>query len=463
MVVIESETVESDERVGCQTIEDILPQQELCGEQSIRKNRSTENRVFHIPRRFVAEEWGGTETVILEIARRQQASGWHPEIVTSQALSPRRTEKIGGVPVSRFDYTYPFFGLSNTDKTAMDKKGGNLISPGLFAHLMRAPNVRLFHAHALKRLGGEVRTAARLRSKPYVVSVHGGVFDVPESEQEMMLRPIRRKFEWGRPIGALLGSRRVLEDADHVICVGESELEQAQNQLSHDRVTYLPNGVNSAQFASGDGMKFRRRHGIPQDAFVILNVSRIDAQKNQLMLLEAFDRFRASQSNSHLFLIGPVTQPDYALKIQDRIKERGLMEHVHVLPGFRHSDSGLVDAYQGCDVFALASTHEPFGIVVLEAWSAGKPVLVSRVGGLKSLVRKEQTGLFFEPNTERGTDEAVSGLKRYAKSFELRRCLGALGREEAKHVYDWSKINRKLEGVYAQAEGHARCRYGKGK
>ena len=94
----------------------------------------------------------------------------------------------------------------------MDKKGGNLLSLSLFTHLLRVPDVRLFHAHALKRLGGEVRTVARLRRKPLVVSLHGGVFDVPAAELDSMLRPIANKTEWGKPFGALFGSRRVLDD-----------------------------------------------------------------------------------------------------------------------------------------------------------------------------------------------------------------------------------------------------------
>ena len=88
------------------------------------------------------------------------------------------------MPVDRYPHLYPFFGLSADDRAAMDKKGGNLLSLSLLRALIREPDVRLFHAHALKRLGGSVRTAARWRKKPYVVSLHGGIFDVPAAELE---------------------------------------------------------------------------------------------------------------------------------------------------------------------------------------------------------------------------------------------------------------------------------------
>ena len=67
---------------------------------SMRRSRHT--GIVHVPRRFVAEEWGGTETVILEISRQQQRLGASPEILTSMALASSREEQISGMPVDRF-------------------------------------------------------------------------------------------------------------------------------------------------------------------------------------------------------------------------------------------------------------------------------------------------------------------------------------------------------------------------
>jgi hypothetical protein len=114
-------------------------------------NRGT---VIHVPRRFVAHEWGGTETVILEISKQQLAAGYEPKIVTSMALATSRHDVIGGIAVERYPHIYPFCGLSAEDRAAMDKKGGNLLSLPLLAALLREPDVRIYHAHALKRLGG---------------------------------------------------------------------------------------------------------------------------------------------------------------------------------------------------------------------------------------------------------------------------------------------------------------------
>ena len=419
------------------------------------------NRIVHVPRRFVAEEWGGTETVILEISRQQQRAGGRPVILTSMALATRREEEIGGVPVRRFSYSYPFLGLSRADRAAMDKKGGNLLSFSLFSSLLTQPEVRLFHAHALKRLGGEVRTAARLRRKPFVVSLHGGVFDVPAAEREQMLKPIANKPEWGKVFGALFGSRRILEDADQVICVGQSEMEKAKGQLGHDRIAYLPNGVDCAKFAVGDGAAFRARHAIPAGAFLVLNVSRLDAQKNQRLLLEAFARLLEAQPDAFLVLIGPETQPDYAAGLREFVAANGLARRVQILPGLRNDSPDLANAYHACDVFVLPSMHEPFGIVVLEAWSAGRPVIVSHVGGLKALVRDGETGLFISKAADASAEDLAGQLRVLCGSPALRQKLGAAGREEALLRYDWTRIGQQLEQLYQAAEQHAGRRYGR--
>lgn len=410
--------------------------------------------VIHVPRRFVAEEWGGTETVILEISRQQQRAGLSPVIMTSMALANSREEVIGGVPVKRYPYCYPFFGLSSGDRAALDKKGGNLLSLSLFFAMYRAKNVRLYHAHALKRVGGEVRTAARLRKKPFVVSLHGGVFDVPKAELGAMLKPIENKTEWGKPFGALFGSRKVLADADYVICVGQSEMEKAKRELTHDRIAYLPNGVDCAKFTTGDGAAFRAKHQIPADALLVLNISRIDSQKNQLLLLEAFAKFQAQQPGAFLILIGPETQPSYAAKLREFVAANQLVQRVKILPGLRNDNPELVQAFHACDVFVLPSMHEPFGIVVLEAWSAGRPVIASRVGGLQALVRDGETGLFIDPNAPDAAADLAAKLGRLAAEPAFRAQIGEAGLREARANYDWTKIGQQLENLYQRAEEH---------
>ena len=408
--------------------------------------------ILHVPRRFVSHEWGGTETVIAEISRQQQKAGFKPKIFTSMALSESRTETVSGIPVQRYGYCYPFFGLSKADKAALDKKGGNLLSLSLFGALLREPDVRLFHAHTLKRLGGSVATAARLGKKPFVVSLHGGIFDVPKAELGAMIKPIEGKFEWGRVFGMLFNSRRLLDTADMIICVGQSEMEAAKKKLNHDRIAYLPNGVDTDKFTSGNGARFRSENGISQEAFLVLNISRIDSQKNQQVLVEAFARLHRMHPRARLVMMGPETQPDYAERLRGMITQHGLEDAVRMLPGLRNDDPALVDAYHACDAFVLPSMHEPFGIVALEAWSAGKPVIASRIGGLKNLITDGRNGLFFDVERPDAGEQLAQQLRRLFDEPDLGRTLAANGKEEALMQYDWQRIHARQEALYQEAE-----------
>lgn len=405
--------------------------------------------ILHIPRRYTRDEWGGTETVIQEIARRQQATGESPKVVTSMALCDRPHEVVGGIPVERHPHFYPYFGLSGEQRLALDKKGGNLISIGLFRALLREKQARIFHAHAINRLGGTVARAARLLGKPFVVSLHGGVYELPAGENEAMQRPIAGRFDWGRPLGALLGSRTLLERADLVICVGENEAEAARSRLHHDRIAHLPNGVDCERFTKGEGTAFRAKHGIAKSDFLVLNIARIDAQKNQIGLVDAFARFAANRPEARLVMIGPETQPDYARSLREAIAGSGFAHRIHLLPGLPPESQDLLDVYAACDVFALPSAHEPFGIAVLEAWSAGKPVVAAAVGGLSGLIKDGKTGLFC-----RGSEDLAGHLGRLCDSPAYCRELGRAGAEEAREKYDWSMIHRRLDSLYETATQH---------
>jgi glycosyltransferase involved in cell wall biosynthesis len=404
-------------------------------------------KIVQIPRRFAIHEWGGTETTILQTSRALKQAGHQVSIFTSLALSDRREELVQGVPVRRFPYSYPFFGLTEDDRRDMDKKGGNLLSLPLLLGLVREPGVDLLHAHTGKRVGGIVRTAARLRGIPYVVTLHGGYFGVPKGEMDQMLAPIRNRFEWGRAFGALLGARRVLEDAAAVLCVGGDEYAAAKARLPGRRVELLPNGVDCEAFAAGDGAAFRAAHGIGPDRRVVLCVSRIDYQKNQIGLVEALARVKEQVADVHLVLVGPVTVEGYRDRLLARIAELALTDCVTLVPGLRPDDPMLPAAYHAAEVFCLPSLHEPFGIVILEAWASGLAVVASRVGGIPSFTRDGEDVLHAEPGD---TPDLAARLVQLLRDRALSGRIATAGQAKARRDFAWSAIAARLADLYRE-------------
>lgn len=409
-------------------------------------------KIIQVPRRFVADEWGGTETTILKTSQALRGMGEDVAIFTSLALSDRRDEVIQGVPVRRFRYGYPFFGLDAAARRELDKKGGNLLSLSLLWALLREPGVGLLHAHTGKRLGASVRTAARLRGIPYVITLHGGYFVVPKGEMSQMLAPIEGRLEWGKVPGMLLGSRRVLQDAAAVLCVGGDELAAARERLPGQRVELMPNGVDCAAFASGDAGAFRDAFAIPPGRRIVLCVSRIDYQKNQIGLVDALATLAPAQPDLHLVLIGPVTVAGYAERLRARIDEHGLGGRVTLIPGLRSDDPRLIGAFHAAEVFCLPSLHEPFGIVILEAWAAGLPVVASRIGGIPTFTEDGTDCLLAAPGD---ADALAVQLGRVLADRELAARLGAAGQAKARRDYDWTVISRRLLDLYRELAGTA--------
>lgn len=413
------------------------------------------SRILHIPRRFALDEWGGTESVIANLCRQQQAAGFQPEIHTSRALAAVPAEIWRGIPIRRYRYCYPFFGLSPADIHALDKKGGNLLSIDLFLHLLAAKNVRIYHAHVLKRMGGSVLTAARLRKKPFVATLHGNIFDVPAAEAASIVEAQEGHFEWGKPFGALFRSRHLLEDADAVLCVGFSEFEKAKARLGHERVYHLPNGVTPEDFAGGDRAGGRQLLGWPEDAIAFGCLSRIDPQKNQRLLVEAFAALVARQPGRpfRLLLGGPVTAPGYQQEIIDLVRRHGLESLVTLHPAVVAESELHRNLLAALDAFVLPSRHEPFGIVVLEAWASGLPVIASHIGGLQKLITHGRDGLHF-PSGDAAA--LAAALARLAGDPGLRHSLAGAGYATMLRDYTWKAIHARLEEIYQLAEDRHR-------
>ena len=405
-------------------------------------------RIVQIPRRFVQSDWGGTETVILEMSKGLEALGHHTEILCPSALSSTAKETIGGIAVSRFSYFYPYWGLSSAARLQLDRKGGNLFSFSLMRALYRYPNLDLIHLHTGKRLGAIGRHVAAKRKLPYVISLHGGVYDVPAGEARTWTAPTEGKFEWGKALGWWTGARRVLDDAAVIICVGQNEQIEAQRRFPRKNVVHLPNGVDAGHFASGDGAGFRARHAIAVDDFVIVVVGRIDPQKNQLLALRLLAQLRRDGQRAHLVLIGPVTNAEYEAKLSREIESGGLAAWVTLIRGLVSDDPELVNAYHAADLFLLPSVHEPFGIVILEAWAAGLPVVASRVGGVPSFVRDGEDGILFPPDDLNVVHRIVTDL---SANPEARRRLADAGKKRAQGEFGWDRISKRLVGIYEEA------------
>ncbi len=386
-------------------------------------------KIAHVLRRISFNDWGGTEQVVWNIAKAQAKAGHDVRLFATSALSGEGLETVDGLEVRRFKPIYPWWPMSSRLVAELDLKGGNPFVPGL-GRAIREWRPDVVHCHAMARIAELcIRTAAKTGAKS-VVSLHGGGANVPAAEAKSLKAPTRGLFPWGKLVDCAMGwIRRVPEDFGGIVCVGADEYERYKAR--HDHVMFLPNGVDTSLFSRCAPRASGER---------IVCVARIDRQKNQMMLVEALAR----HPSATVRLVGPVTQPDYKEELLRRARELGVDGRLSFAGALRPGSDELVNEYANADMFVLPSRHEPFGIVVLEAWAAGLPVVASDIGGLGRLCAEHpDAAVVFAPGDDSALDAALAAASAKAEA------MSRAGREAASQ-YEWSRLSAMLVDFYAQ-------------
>ena len=397
-------------------------------------------KIAHVVRRFTFDEWGGTESVVWNTTLQQRAMGFEPEILTTAALATPGEELRQNIRIRRFPYWYPYFPMTATARLALDKKGGNPFSPKLFQAL-RNGGYSLIHIHCGGRLAVQCALTAKRLGIPSVLSLHGGHAKVPQEELQKMLAPTRGKFHYGGIIDRLMGLRKdAVAEASAVICLSHAEQSALQERLPNQRIVYLPNGVDCQEFQTKPTISPRTEWGIPQERRLLLCISRIDYQKNQAILLEAL----AKLPDTQLLLVGPITSQIYYEQLLQRAHELNVTNRLTIIPGLPPDDPRLKAILHEAELFVLPSLHEPFGIVALEAWAAGLPVVAARVGGLADFIDHGHNGLLFNPQD---ATDLTAQITRLLADNELRNTLVANALTDVLN-YSWSAIAQRLAELY---------------
>ena len=393
-------------------------------------------RIAHVLRRLSFDDWGGTEQVVWNLAKAQRAAGHEVRLFATTALCGKERETVDGLDILRFKPIYPWWPMPKSLVAELDRKGGNPFVPGL-GKALREWKPDVIHCHAMARIAELcLRVGERTRC---VISLHGGGANVPGVEAKSLKAPTRRRIPWGKMLDYALGwTRRIPEDFGGIVCVGEDEYDRYK--AIHPHVMFLPNGVDTSLFPTPSS-----KLQAPSSNISLLCVARIDRQKNQMALVEALAR----HPGTTLRLVGPATQPDYLEELKVKAAELGVSDRVAFVGALRPGSPELIAEYGNADAFILASRHEPFGIVALEAWAAGLPVVASDVGGLGRLcARHPDAAISFDSASAADLDRALDELSRRIASGAARG-MSEAGRKAAAE-YDWNRLSARLVDFYLE-------------
>ncbi len=200
---------------------------------------------------------------------------------------------------------------------------------------------------------------------------------------------------------------------DHVIAPSESVRDILRERGVQTPIDVVPTGVDVERFRHGNGAAARRRHGVPDDAFVVGHVGRLAPEKNLPFLARASAAFAKQEAKGHALFVGDGSAVD---EIHDIFATRGLQDRLHMTGILKGRD--LVDAYHAMDVFAFASTSETQGMVLVEALAAGCPVAALDAPGAREVIDDGANGRLLP---EQDVAEFARALGWVASMEELER------------------------------------------
>lgn len=398
-------------------------------------------RLLHVTHQY-PPAIGGSERYIADLSEELVARGHQVDVFTSRSLDFHtwRNELPGfeqraGVNVYRFrslrrrGYVWRVlhYGLYHYWRTRRRRYepliffGGGPLSPGmLWAMLRRGRQYDLIHLNCL--VYGHVAYgywAARRLKIPVVVTPHAHV------EQEAT---------YG--IGY---QRMVLAGCDHSFAVTDVEREfLIRLGLSPDCVSLSGNGLRLEKYPAGDTFAARRRLGLPLDKPIALFLGRKDTYKGLELAIQAFAQLQFQQPNLHFLAVGPETDDSRAM--WPNYQGLGNLHNLGAV-----SDEEKLLALQACDFLTLPSVGEAFGIVFLEAWIMGKPVIGARTLAVSAVIDEGQDGLLAAPGD---ADDLARQMSMLLNDPDRRRAMGEKGREKVLARYTVPRVADRVEAVY---------------
>ncbi|MCI0746381.1 MAG: glycosyltransferase family 4 protein [Verrucomicrobia subdivision 3 bacterium] len=371
-------------------------------------------RVVHLLRKYNPAEWGGTETAIERLFDGLQPAVtpiiYCPRADSRSAQNARDPLAERGYPIRRFRACVPIWGIPMRDRCQMISVGGNLLSFHLVGALWRERDIELIHSHTMGRLGGTALTIAKRRRLPYVLTIHGGLLDLPERLRNQMKTPACGGFEWGKVFGALFNARRVVPDADAILTCNEREASLLRDKYPEKRVRVQSHGVPMTLFQANHGNTALAAFPQVRDKQLLLIAGRVDPVKNQLWVVERMPAILMKYPHAMLVIAGACTDAEYGTRLEARIRELGLKENVLLAGAFSPGEPRLIGLMQAACALVLPSISETFGLVILEAWAAKTPVISSRTSGGAGLIEHGHNGWLFDLENPQAFHDAVHGV-----------------------------------------------------
>lgn len=218
---------------------------------------------------------------------------------------------------------------------------------------------------------------------------------------------------------------------DYIHAVSESTKEDLLKFGAKKPIRVINNAIEISEYNTIEENKFQ---------FVCIN--RLVFYKNLEVVFRAIKKVKQKEPKIKLIIIGDGPQ---RIVLEKLSKKMNLEQNIE-FKGFvtTKEKEGILSK---SNALLFPSICEGFGLVILEAFSQKKPVLVSDIRPMSDIVSHKKTGFVLNPNNEDDWAEAILEL---ANNFEISSEMGIMGRKELEEKYNTSDMYKKIIQLYQE-------------
>lgn len=344
-------------------------------------------RVLHV---VGDSRFGGAAYIIIGLARIAQAEGWEVDVLTTDPIFQQFAREHGMGIVDIDVIRRPIDPLWDM---------GGLIRLHRF---LRSSSYRIVHTHTSK--GGFVgRLAARMAGVPVIVhTVHGFAFHEASPAPALLFYSTleRMASRW----------------CDRIVSVSEFHRDWALKLglCSAPRIMAIPNGIaelaKTPEIATGS---LRDQLGARDGDLLVMSLARLAWDKGLEYLIRAAAMLPRMERRVHVAIAGDGPMRESLERLSIKL---GVASRVTFL-GFRSDVANLLAA---CDVVVVPSVREGLSIALLEAMSAGKPIIASSIGSQREVASQAEMARLVPPADAPALCEAIVQLARLPTRGESR-------------------------------------------
>ncbi|MFP4588581.1 MAG: glycosyltransferase [Candidatus Acetothermia bacterium] len=320
---------------------------------------------------FVTEAYrpapGGVSTSVSSFARQLEAEG-QEVVIFCPAYPKNRSEEKRVIEIPSFQCSLvPDYRLSNPFK-----------AKPLFQKIL--PSIDVLHIHLPTLMSGAARGVAEKHGIPHFVTYHTHLERYFKHYLPLTTSSLSFKI-------AQLYAQRQTRGARKVFVPSRDIKKVVRSYTIDPPVEVLPTGVDLPKIADRN-YGVRENYSLSTKEDMLLYVGRLGSEKNLGFLLDAFAKIEDHRSSAHLIMVG---EGRGRQKLVARSESLGIREKVH-FPGYINDRKKLAAHYRAADVFVFSSLTETQGLVILEAFAMGTPVVAVDSPGIRDFLQNHCGG-----------------------------------------------------------------------